>query len=59
VLIDDPTRFHAVRVLGIDEHVWRPLFAMLAVSQIMTGYGGEADVDQCGIHGGADPQVRA
>ena len=23
VLIDDPTRFHGVRVLGVDEHVWR------------------------------------
>jgi hypothetical protein len=22
-LIDDPTRFHRVRVLGVDEHVWR------------------------------------
>jgi transposase len=23
VLIDDPARFHGVRVLGVDEHVWR------------------------------------
>jgi len=23
MLIDDPARFNAVRVLGVDEHVWR------------------------------------
>jgi hypothetical protein len=23
VQIDDPTRFHGVRVLGVDKHVWR------------------------------------
>lgn len=23
LLIDDPTRFHCVKVLGVDEHVWR------------------------------------
>ena len=24
VLIDDPARFDGVKVIGVDEHVWRP-----------------------------------